>query len=81
MKVRIKLHGETKRGVKGLVGDHVDAELPDGLTVHEVLDQIGVDQSEVWMSAVNKEVVKSHHVVVDGDAIEVFAPVQGGSRG
>lgn len=81
MKVRVKLHGETRRGVRGLVGDHVEADVPDGLTVQEVLDSIGVDHSAVWMSAVNKEVVKGQHVLADGDAVEVFAPVQGGRCG
>lgn len=78
MHVRVKLHGETKRGVPGLVGDHVEADVPDGSSVQQVLSHIGVDETEVWMSAVNKEVVKPEHRLRDGDAIEVFAPVAGG---
>jgi thiamine biosynthesis protein ThiS len=78
MRVRVKLHGETKRGVKGLQGDYVDADVPIGLTVDQLLDHLGVDPGDVWMSAVNKDVVKSSHVLADGDAVEVFAPVSGG---
>ena len=81
MKVVVRLHGETKRYVKDLVGDSVEAEVPDGATVQQLLDQLGVADEDVWMSAVNKTVVKSEHVLADGDAVEVFAPVQGGSCG
>jgi thiamine biosynthesis protein ThiS len=78
MKVVVKLHGETKRYVKDLVGDSVEAEVPAGSTVQQLLDQLGVADEDVWMSAVNKAVVKPEHVLADGDAVEVFAPVQGG---
>src|SRR5688500_18945591 len=49
VRVRVKLHGETKRGVRGLVGDFVEADVPDGLTVQQLLAHLGVDQTEVWM--------------------------------
>ena len=81
MKVRVKLHGETKRHVKGLVGDSLDADVAAGATVADLLRQLGVADEDVWMSAVNKDVVKADHVLADGDAVEVFAPVQGGSLG
>lgn len=78
MRVTVKLHGETKRYVTGLTGDSVEAEIAPGQTVGQLLDRLGVDPGDVWMSAVNKTVVKSEHVLADGDAVEVFAPVQGG---
>jgi sulfur carrier protein ThiS len=78
VRVRVKLHGETKRGVPGLRGDNVEGETRDGLTVTEVLAELGVDLSEVWLNAVNGQLVKGDHIVNDGDAIEVFAPVAGG---
>lgn len=79
MRVRVKLHGETKRGVPGLKGDFVEGDAPEGLTVTEVLAELGVDLSEVWLNAVNGHLVKGDHPVKDGDAIEVFAPVAGGT--
>ena len=81
MKVVVKLHGETKRHVKGLVGDSIETELPAGTTVAGMLAQLGVPDEDVWMSAVNKTVVKPEHVLADGDAVEVIAPIQGGSHG
>ena len=81
MKVTVKLHGETKRRVKNLVGDSVEAEVAPGTTVAQLLGQLGVADEDVWMSAVNKTVVKEDHVLADGDGVEVFAPVQGGSLG
>lgn len=78
MRVRVKLHGETKRGVQGLTGDILEANVADGLTVDQLLAELGVDPGDVWMSAVNKDVVKQDHVLADGDAVEVFAPVSGG---
>jgi sulfur carrier protein ThiS len=81
MRVRVKLHGETKRYVKGLVGDSIETEVGDGTTVGELLQHLAVADEDVWMSAVNKDVVKPDHVLADGDSVEVFAPVQGGSLG
>ena len=81
MRVRVKLHGETKRYVKGLVGDSLETEVADGTTVSGLLRQLAVAEEDVWMSAVNKDVVKPDHVLADGDSVEVFAPVQGGSLG
>lgn len=78
MKVRVKLHGETKRGVRGLEGDSLEAEVAPGTTVGELLDGLGIDPGDVWLSAVNKDLVKADHVLQDGDAVEVFAPVAGG---
>jgi thiamine biosynthesis protein ThiS len=75
----VKLHGETKRGVRGLVGDVVEADVPEGLTVDRLLAHLGVDRGEVWLSAVNREVVKPDHPLRDGDSVEVFAPVAGGA--
>ena len=76
----MKLHGETKRGVRGLAGDVLETDVPDELTVGQLLEHLGVDRGEVWMSAVNKEVVRPEHRVRDGDWIEVFAPVAGGAN-
>ena len=81
MRVRVKLHGETKRYVAGLVGDSLEAEIADGTTVAQLLAQLRVAEEDVWMSAVNKDVVKPSHLLADGDSVEVFAPVQGGSSG
>ena len=81
MRIRVKLHGETKRYVKGLVGDTIETEVEDGTTVAELLSRLQVAEEDVWMSAVNKDVVKPGHVLADGDSVEVFAPVQGGSLG
>jgi thiamine biosynthesis protein ThiS len=79
VRIRVKLHGETRRGVRGLVGDVVEADVPEALTVDQLLEHLGVDRGEVWLSAVNKEVVKPDHRLRDGDSVEVFAPVAGGS--
>jgi thiamine biosynthesis protein ThiS len=81
MRVRVKLHGETKRRVKGLVGDSLEVEVDEGTTVGALLRQLSVADEDVWMSAVNKDVVKPDHLLADGDSVEVFAPVQGGSLG
>ena len=81
MKITVKLHGETKRYVKNLVGDSIETDVQPGTTVGQLLDHLGVADEDVWMSAVNKSVVKSEHVLADGDGVEVFAPVQGGSCG
>ena len=78
-RVRVKLHGETKRHVQGLDGDVLETEVEPGATVGGLLARLGVESGDVWMSAVNKEVVGAEHVLEDGDAVEVFAPVAGGA--
>lgn len=78
MKVRVKLHGETKRGITGIVGDVLETDLEPGETVGELLRRIGVRNEDIWMTAIDREVVKNDHVLVDGDNLEVIAPIAGG---
>jgi sulfur carrier protein ThiS len=79
MRVTVKLHGESKRLIKGFDGDSLAPDIAPGATVGQLLEQLGVEPGDVWMSAVNKTVVKSDHVLQSGDAVEVFAPVSGGA--
>jgi sulfur carrier protein len=66
--MRIRVNGEER-------------ELPDGLTVLQVLERLGLGAARVAV-AVNRDVVpRSRHgerVLAEGDRIEIVHAVQGG---
>jgi thiamine biosynthesis protein ThiS len=49
-----------------------------GATIRELLAHLGVADSEVWISAINDQVVAETTALCDGDVLEVFEPVGGG---
>ena len=79
MKIELKLHGDFRRYVEGK-RDILDLEIPDGTTINGVLERLGVEDSDFWMSAVNREVTQREAVLRDGDKVEFFGPVAGGDR-
>lgn len=53
-------------------------EVNAGTTIRALLAHLGVPDSEVWMSAINDQVVAETTALCDGDMLEVFEPVGGG---
>ncbi len=79
MQVTVKLYGNLK---KYAPGKQASAELAidDGTTIAGLLARLQVPDGEVWMCAVNDNVVYASTALHDGDVLEVFEPVGGGSR-
>ena len=78
MKIELRLHGDFRKYIGGS-HDTLDLEIPDGTTINDVLEQLGVEDRDFWMSAVNREVAERTAVLHDGDRVEFFGPVAGGA--
>lgn len=77
MKVTVHAHGELRRFLGGR--GTLQAEVPNGATVREVLDHLGVPDAEVWFASVDGEPVAGEHRLRPGDELTVFSPVEGGA--
>ncbi len=78
MFVTVKLYGNLK---KYLPEKKEIAQMPvaDGTTIAALLVRLGVPDGEVWMCALNDNVVYATNALHDGDVLEVFEPVGGGA--
>ncbi len=80
MTVTVRAHGELGRYLKPLGGDTASVALPAGATVGALLDRLGINRDEVWLVAVNGDVVDDgeDRRLADGDRVDLFAAVAGG---
>ncbi len=78
MQIAVTLHGELTRFLASR--DRAVVEVPEGSTVSEALRRLGVPANQVWMSAVNGDMVAPDTPLKAGDSLEVVAPVAGGAR-
>lgn len=78
MKIELRLHGDFRKYVGGS-HDTLNLEIPDGTTINDVLERLGVEDRDFWMSAVNRDVAERGAVLHDGDMVEFFGPVAGGA--
>jgi thiamine biosynthesis protein ThiS len=79
MRVTVKLYGNLKRYLPEKK-ETAEMEIESGTTIRALLAQLGVPDSDVWMSAVNDQVVDDSTALRDGDVLEVFEPVGGGAK-
>ena len=78
MRLTVRLFGDLRRYLpKGQ--DPLQVELPEGATAMAVLRHLGIHPGEVWVVRANKQVVPEDQPLRDGDDLEVFEPVGGGS--
>ena len=78
MQVTLKLYGNIKRYAPNQK-EISNVEIENGRTIRALLDGFGVPDSQVWMSAVNDNVVDDTTELHDGDVVEIFEPIGGGS--
>ena len=77
MQVTLKLYGNIKRYAPNQK-EIADVEVNIGTTIRALLDGFGVPDMQVWMSAVNDNVVDDSTELHDGDVLEIFEPIGGG---
>ncbi len=78
MQITIKLYGNLKKHLPQKKQD-AQVEIESGTTIRELLARFGVPDSNVWMTAINDQVVGDSTALQDGDVLEVFEPVGGGA--
>jgi sulfur carrier protein ThiS len=75
--ITLKLYGNLKRYAPQRK-ETARMEIESGTTIRALLTRLGVPDAQVWMSAVNDNVVDASAALRDGDVLEVFEPVGGG---
>ena len=71
------MHGPLQRFNRG-GQPRAELDLQDGLTVHELLLQLGMDLDEPWNAALDGTLAKPSDKVSDGSLLMVFPPIDGG---
>ncbi len=59
-------------------GEAANLELPDGATLNDVLNELGIAPDETKQCFVNALVQDLDWVLQDGDEVGVFPPIAGG---
>ncbi len=78
MRLTIRLFGDLRRYLpRGQ--ETIDLDLPEGATPSTVLERIGIHPGEVWLVRANKQIIAEDTPLSDGDDLEIFEPVGGGS--
>ena len=78
MRLTVRLFGDLRRYLpRGQ--ETIEMELPEGATPSAVFEQLGIHPGEVWLVRANKEIVSEETPLGDGDDLEIFEPVGGGS--
>ncbi len=77
MQITIKLYGNLKK-YSPQKKEMAQIQVETGTTVRALFARLGVPDSNVWMCAVNDQVVADSTALRDGDVLEVFEPVGGG---
>ncbi len=77
MQIALKLYGNLKLYAPDK-RESALVEIKSGTTIRSLLLRLGVPDTQVWMSAINDQVVDDSSELYDGDVLEVFEPVGGG---
>ena len=77
MQITIRLYGNLKK-YSPLKKEDARMEIESALPICALLARLGVPDSNVWMTAVNDQVVDDSTALHEGDLLEVFEPVGGG---
>lgn len=77
MQIALKLYGNLKLYAPDK-RENALVEIKSGTTIRSLLLRLGVPDTQVWMSAINDQVVDDSSELYDGDVLEVFEPVGGG---
>lgn len=77
MVIQVRVCGDLRRFMPGKT-ERLDLELPDGAPAGQVLDRLGIPDSEIWLVTVNGRQVSPEERLSSGDQVMVLAPVAGG---
>ncbi len=77
MRVNLSVYGMLRDKLPPEAKGKTTLDLPDGSTIQDVLDQLGVNM--LIKASVNEELVRDlSHPLQDGDSLQLFRPVGGG---
>lgn len=77
MQITVKFYGNLKKYLPEK-REIAQMEIDPDTTIQTLLSRLGVPDTQVWMSAINDNVVDESSVLHEGDLLEIFEPVGGG---
>jgi len=77
IQVRVRASGYLQQKMPGRKAER-ELLLPAGKTVRDLIEELGLPASQVWVIRVNGEHVNPTHTLNDGDYVELFPLVGGG---
>ncbi|MBM7853980.1 sulfur carrier protein ThiS [Desulfohalotomaculum tongense] len=79
MLLEVRLYSGLEKYVENAqYGKPIQVELPEGATVKQLLDKLGIPQEQVFSVLVNGTHYNCSDVMEDGDRVALFPPVGGG---
>lgn len=79
IRVKVKPFATLRRYFPHLgVGEALEVELPNGATVGQLMNHLGLPADQVRVVFVNGVSRDENHPLADGDEVGVFPPVGGG---
>jgi len=79
LRVKVKLFGGLEKILNNVsVGETLEVELPDGNTVKDLLERIGIPEKESHTLLVNGLHAELDTVLQPSDRVSIFPPVGGG---
>lgn len=80
MKVEVQLFATLSAYLPaGATGDSVTLDMPDGITVAEVIRSLKIPIDLECLTVVNGRDIPSEHRLADADVLSLFPPLAGGS--
>lgn len=77
--VHVKLFATLRPYRPGLgLGEALPVDLPEGATIDDLIQQLGLPRDEVKVVFVNALFREPDYVLADGDEVGIFPPVGGG---
>ena len=78
IRLRVALHADLRKyQAKGESGPR-SVEMAPGGTVADLLDRLGIPSDEIMTVGINGELAARTAILVDGDDITMFSPMEGG---
>lgn len=78
MRLTVRLFGDLRRFLPAKQ-ELLQIDVLEGATALYMLEKVGIHPGDVWMMRANLQVIFDDSLLHDGDNIEVFEPVGGGS--
>jgi|DewCreStandDraft_1066081.scaffolds.fasta_scaffold03358_1 molybdopterin synthase sulfur carrier subunit len=79
IRVNVKVFATLRRYYPELgIGEGMDVDLPDGATVGQLVQHLGLPADHVRVAFVNGIARDDSHPLADGDEVGLFPPVGGG---
>lgn len=77
VQIRVRASGYLQQKMPGRKAEQ-ELQLPVGRTVRDLIEELGLPASQVWVIRVNGEHVSQTHILNDADYVELFPLVGGG---